>query len=211
MRDKGSHIATFVRLPLYRNYLRSLSPRPEHISASSIASALAFGEVQVRKDLAYVCGGGRPRVGYVTEDLLSRLEDVLGRRGAGEAVLVGAGKIGRALLDYGGFSGYGVDIVAGFDTDTRALGLTPGGKSVMEISELEPFCKKRKIRLGVISVPASHAQEACDLLVAAGVRAIWCFAPTRLSIPDGVIIRYENLAASLAVLAARLDDLSPVR
>ena len=211
MRDKGNRIATFVRLPLYRNYLAALQPRPDHISASSIAYALGFGEVQVRKDLAYVCGGGRPRVGYVTADLLSRLEDVLGRRGAGEAVLVGAGKIGRALLDYGGFSGYGVEIVAGFDTDTRALGLTPGGKEVMDLSELEPFCKKRKIRIGVIAVPAAHAQVACDRLTGAGVRAIWCFAPVRLTVPDGVIVRYENLAASLAALTARLDDLSHAR
>jgi len=208
MKEKGTRIATFVRLPLYRSHLRSLDPMPEHISAAAIAGALGFGEVQVRKDLALVFGGGRPRTGYVTKDLLAGLESVLERRGAGDAVLVGAGKVGRALLEFDGFSSYGVEIVAGFDNDTAVLGKTDSGKDILPLDKLIPFCKKHKARVGVIAVPVDQAQDVCDMLVKAGVQAIWCFTPVRLEIPNHIIVRYENLAASLAALFARLDGLT---
>ncbi len=205
MKGKGTRIATFVRLPLYRNFLRSLDPMPEHISAAKIAGALSFGEVQVRKDLALVFGGGRPRTGYVTKDLLAGLESVLERRGTGDAVLVGAGKIGRALMEFDGFSSYGVDIIAGFDKDKSVLGKTESGKDIYPLNRLSGFCKKHPVRVGVIAVPDDDAQAVCDLLVKAGVQAIWCFTAVRLKVPDEIFVRYENLAASLAALFARLD------
>lgn len=207
MNQKHNRIATFVRLPLYRNYLLSLNPMPEYISAASIASALNFGEVQVRKDLACICDGGRPRIGYVTAQLLASLDDVLNRRGSGEAVLVGAGKLGSALLDYSGFAGYGIEIVAGFDCAVARIGETAGGKPVYSVEELEDFCQQHRIRIGIITVPAFCAQKICDRLVSLGIRAIWCFAPIRLNAPDDIIIRYENLAASLGSLTAQLDGL----
>ena len=205
MRENGNRLATFVRLPLYQNYLRGLDPMPLHISASSIAAALGFGEVQVRKDLAAVCGGGRPRVGYITKDLLLRLDTALSRRGTGEAVLVGAGKLGRALLDYDGFGSYGMEIVAAFDCCEQALGTTPAGKQVMTMKELPGFCAANGIYIGVLTVPAKEAQSSAEFLIASGIRAIWCFAPVRLELPEGILVRYENLAASLATLSGRLD------
>ena len=208
MNGKGTRIATFVRLPLYRNHLRSLSPMPEHISAAAIAGALGFGEVQVRKDLALVFGGGRPRTGYVTKDLLAGLESVLERRGAGDAVLVGAGKIGRALMEFDGFTSYGIEIIAGFDNDPAVLGKTDSGKDIFDLSKLPAFCKKHKVRVGVIAVPDDQAQAVCDMLVKAGVQAIWCFTAVRLNLPENIIVRYENLAASLAAIFARLDGLT---
>lgn len=208
MKKSSNRLATFVRLPLYRNYLAALSPMPLHISAASIASALGFGEVQVRKDLAAVCGGGRPRVGYVTADLLERLEAVLSGRGEGKAVLVGAGKLGRALLDYDGFGSYGMEILTAFDENEAALGTTPGGRQVRPMEELAAFCAEHCVRIGIVTVPAQTAQQAADRLIAAGVHAIWCFAPIRLDVPENVIVRYENLAASLASLSGRLDGLS---
>ncbi len=208
MNGKGTRIATFVRLPLYRNHLRSLNPMPEHISAAAIAGALGFGEVQVRKDLALVFGGGRPRTGYVTKDLLAGLETVLERRGAGDAVLVGAGKIGRALMEFDGFTSYGIEIIAGFDNDPAVLGKTDSGKDILDLSKLPAFCKKHKVRVGVIAVPDDQAQAVCDMLVKAGVQAIWCFTAVRLNLPDNIVVRYENLAASLAAIFARLDGLT---
>ncbi len=208
MNGKGTRIATFVRLPLYRNYLRSLNPMPEHISAAAIAGALGFGEVQVRKDLALVFGGGRPRTGYVTKDLLAGLESVLERRGAGDAVLVGAGKIGRALMEFDGFTSYGVEIIAGFDNDPSVLGRTDSGKDILALDKLPAFCKKHKVRVGVIAVPDDQAQAVCDMLVKAGVQAIWCFTAVRLDLPENIVVRYENLAASLAAIFARLDGLT---
>ena len=126
--------ATLGRLPAYLGYLKQLES--ETVSATSISRALGFGEVQVRKDLGAVSGEGRPRVGYVTSELISSIEHCLGSGNIKKAVLVGAGKLGRALLDYSGFSEYGIEIAAAFDRDaglwqTSSSSGKPDRKSVV--------------------------------------------------------------------------------
>ena len=107
MEKRSVSTQTLQRLPLYLNYLRSLpDDTPENISATAIADALRLGDVQVRKDLASVSSGGRPKVGYVTRDLTADLERFLGYHDVDTAVLVGAGNLGRSLLSYGGHGGH---------------------------------------------------------------------------------------------------------
>jgi redox-sensing transcriptional repressor len=132
----------------------------------------------------------------VTEELIDSIDAQLSGGTICRAVIVGAGKLGGALLGYDGFSSYGLTVVAAFDKD-RARS---GEKKVLPMEELETFCRQENVRIGVITVPAAAAQEVCDRLVAAGVRAIWSFAPVRLSVPDGVALREEDLALSLAHL-----------
>lgn len=116
MEVKGISQAILRRLPIYLTYLKSLPPQgPAHISATAIAAALHMGEVQVRKDLASVSKAGRPRIGYIVSELVEDLEAFLGCNDVSNAVIVGAGKLGKALLDYEGFSEYGLHIVAGLD------------------------------------------------------------------------------------------------
>lgn len=207
MSEKTISKSTLRRLPIYLSYLKSLTNEgTPYISATALAAALNMGEVQVRKDLALVSNGGRPKIGYLREGLIRDLEDFLGYANTNDAVLVGAGKLGRALLGYNGFSEYGLNIVAAFDSDDAMVGTSKSGKPIMHMSRLEEFCEKNKIRIGIITVPAEYAQGICDRLIAAGILAVWSFAPTHLDVPDNILVQTENMAASLAVLSKHLSE-----
>ena len=198
--------AVLKRLPLYLSYLRSLGEgEPENISATALAAALEMGEVQVRKDLAMVSDGGRPKVGYRRLALISDIEQFLGYDNTNNAVLIGAGKLGRALLGYTGFSEYGLNIVAAFDASKKRRGIDESGKPVLPMSELKDLCRERNILIGIITVPSDCAQEVCNELISYGVKAIWNFAPVHLDVPAGILVQYENMAASLAVLSKHLS------
>ena len=193
--------ATLGRLPQYLQYLRRL-PKCSGgtISATTIAKNLNLGEVQVRKDLAAVSGAGKPRVGYVLEDLIKNLENRLGCNRLTEAVLVGAGKLGCALLEHGGFEEYGVKIIAAFDRDERKVMIDGSEKTVYCIDTLEDFCRQHHVSLGIITAGAGSAQRICDCMVAGGIKAICNFAPCSLIVPEDVLLKHENFALSLAHL-----------
>ena len=190
--------ATLGRLPQYLEYLRSLPEIRRTISATAIAKALSLGDVQVRKDLASVCGAGKPKIGYETDKLITDIESHLGYERLTNAVLVGAGKLGRALLDYDGFEDFGVKIVAGFDCNETVL--TKGTKDILPIRDIEVYCREHDVKLGIITGSGGSAQDVCDKLVQSGIKAIWNFAPVTLKVPNGVLLKQENLALSLAYL-----------
>lgn len=193
------------RLPGYLSYLKSIpeSASP-YISATALALALGMGEVQVRKDLAMVSDGGRPKIGYLRERLISDIEQFLGYDNATEAVLIGAGRLGQALLGYKGFEEYGLDILAGFDIRASAVG-SAEGKPIYPMEMLEPFCRAHAILLGIITVPEEHAQQVCTKLIGCGIKAVWNFAPTHLDVPESILVQNENMAISLAVLSMHLQ------
>ena len=197
--------AVLKRLPGYVAYLRSI---PEggsiYISATALANALGMGEVQVRKDLALVSDGGRPKVGYHRESLIEDIEQFLGYDNTTDAVLIGAGKLGQALLGYVGFDAYGLNILAAFDAKP-ALDRTGEGKPIYSMDQLEGFCKSNKVLMGIITVPVQSAQAVCDRLIGCGIKAIWNFAPTHLEVPDNILVQNENMATSLAVLSMHLQ------
>ena len=190
--------ATLGRLPRYLEYLRSLPEIRRTISATAIARALSLGDVQVRKDLATVSSAGKPKVGYETDKLITDIESHLGYERLTCAVLVGAGKLGRALLDYDGFENFGVKIIAGFDCNETTL--KKGAKEILPIKDIKAYCRTHDVKLGIITVGAGSAQEVCDKLVDSGIKAIWNFAPIVLKVPSGVLLKQENLALSLAYL-----------
>ena len=198
--------ATLKRLPTYLNYLKSLPPEQITISSSVVAAALGMGDVQVRKDLASVCSSGKPKIGYRVEDLISSLEEFLGYNKTKMAVLVGAGRLGKALLSYHGFEEYGVNIVAGFDAQ-----LPPGSqvfdreKPIYSMDKFLSFCVNNDIKIGVITVPANQAQSICHLMIEAGILAIWNFAPLHLDVPQNILVKNENMAYSLVMLSNHLS------
>lgn len=194
--------ATLGRLPQYLQYLRELpETQGSTISATAIAKGLSLGEVQVRKDLAAVSGAGKPKVGYEIKNLISDLEHHLGYERLTEAVLVGAGKLGKALLDYDGFENFGVKIAAAFDRDEQVIRMeNKSSKEILPIEALDSFCREHDVKIGIITVGQSSAQQVCDRLVSCGITAIWNFAPCALKVPSGVILKQENLALSLAHL-----------
>ena len=190
--------ATLGRLPQYLEYLRNLPEIRRTISATAIAKALSLGDVQVRKDLAVVSGAGKPKIGYETDKLITDIESHLGYERLTNAVLVGAGKLGRALLDYDGFENFGVKIIAGFDCNETVL--KKGAKDILPIRDIGDYCREHKVKLGIITVGGGSAQDVCDKLVESGIEAIWNFAPVTLKVPNGVLLKQENLALSLAYL-----------
>lgn len=196
--------ATLGRLPSYLEFLRNLPPdKVPYISATAIAKHLGLGEVQVRKDLAAVSGAGKPKLGYVTAELVEKIEDFLGCNQLTSAVLVGAGKLGRALLQYDEFEKYGVKISAAFDSNERAISL--GTKTeILPMNQFEYFCKTQNIKLGIITVGEGSAQAVCDQMVKSGITAIWNFAPCKLNVPASILLQNENLALSLAHLNNQL-------
>lgn len=204
MEQKKVSKSVLKRLPGYLVYLKNLpEDSPAHISATALANALGMGEVQVRKDLAIVSDGGRPKIGYPREGLITDIEQFLGYDNTTDAVLIGAGKLGLALMGYSGFEEYGLNIQAAFDAHPTQE-KTEDGQPVYPMTKLEHFCKVHKVLMGIITVPAAHAQEVADRLIACGVKAIWNFAPVHLDVPEHVLVQNENMATSLAVLSVHL-------
>ena len=194
------------RLPVYLNHLKSLPGEDCNVSATSIANALGLGDVQVRKDLAKISSEGRRRTGRSRDQLILDIEKYLDCTSATASVIVGAGKLGQALLDYAGFEESGLHVMACFDSDPISK-KSDSGKPIYSMNRLASFCKCYDVRVGIIAVPAEMAQAACDGLVACGVQAIWNFAPTHLKVPKGVVVQSENLAASVSTLRMQLRNL----
>ena len=197
--------ATLGRLPRYLTFLRELDPeKVPFISATTISKELQLGEVQVRKDLAAVSGAGRPRRGYETPELIARLEDCLGCNGLSYAVLVGAGRLGRALLLYDGFESFGVKIKAAFDSNEKVISLD-SKTEILPMNQFHAFCQENGIHIGIITVGEGSAQDVCDQMIQSGITAIWNFAPCKLNVPEHILLQNENLALSLAHLKNRLS------
>jgi redox-sensing transcriptional repressor len=196
------------RMPYYLQFLKKLQLEGRSVvAAPEIAGSLKLNEVQVRKDLAAVSKSkGKPRSGFPVSELIENMEEFLGYRNIDDAVLVGAGSLGRALLSYKGFASYGLNVVAAFDLDDSVVGSEICGKVVLPASKLCDMCRRLSINIGIIAVPADQAQEVCDTLVSCGVLAIWNFAPVHLSTPDNILVQNENMAASLAMLSKHLRD-----
>ena len=198
--------ATIARMPLYLHFLQEENSKgAQYISSTVIAQNISVSSVLVRKDLALVSSqAGRPRLGFEIHRLIVDIEKFLGYDTLSDAVIVGAGGLGRAFLGYEGFKSNGLNIVAAFDVSDRLIGTNVAGKEILPLSELETFVKERKIRLGIITVPKHAAQEVLNKMVEAGIEAIWNFAPAPLRAPKHIVLKTEDLAASLAMLAGKL-------
>lgn len=197
---------TIRRLPYYLKYLKDLDGGAgARISACAIAASLGLSEVLVRKDLAAVSSvAGRPRLGFRVQDLIADIERFLGYHNSTAAILVGAGHLGKALLSYRGFAAYGLEIAGAFDADKGLYGKEVGGHVILPMQEMPALCRRLEIKLGIITVPADAAQQVCDRMVENGVRAVWNFAPAHLSVPEGILVQNENIAASLVTLSNHL-------
>ncbi|MBR2441993.1 MAG: redox-sensing transcriptional repressor Rex [Clostridia bacterium] len=198
--------ATIARMPLYLHFLQEeLSKGAQYISSTVIAQNISVSSVLVRKDLALVSSeAGRPRLGFAISRLIVDIEKFLGYDNLSNAIIVGAGGLGRAFLGYEGFKNNGLNVVAAFDISPKLVGSTVAGKEILPLDTLDAFVKKHNIRIGIITVPKASAQEVLDKMVGAGIRAIWNFAPAPLRAPKDIVLKTEDLAASLAMLAGKL-------
>lgn len=192
-----------MRMPIYRSYLiKKLKNGINEISAPVMAKELKLNEEKVRKDISLVSSQvGKPRQGRDVELLIQDIEKFIGYNERTNAVLVGVGHLGSALLGYQGFAEYGIDICMAFDANPNLDGTMIAGKRVYYTKNMSMLCRIMDIKIAVITVPAQYAQAVCDVLVEAGVKAIWNFAPIHLIVPSDVVVHNENMAASLAVLS----------
>ena len=205
MREESISKQTIRRLPLYLEYLNTLTDDGRAtISANAIAMALDMGEVKVRKDLAAVSTAGRPKVGYLLSDLKRDLRQYLGCEEQNLAVLAGVGRLGSALICDEGFRGYGLTIAAAFDHEETRIGSTVGGVPVLDVKEMERFCRENGVRVGILTVPVQQAQACLDAMVAGGVKAVWSFVPTNLNAPQEVLVQQENMNGTLAILTQHI-------
>jgi len=205
---KPISIQTLKRLPNYLHYLQTLNNKEvTNISATTIANSLKLNEVQVRKDLAAVSmASGKPRTGFNINELIKGIESRLGYDSKDEAVIVGVGKLGQALFSYRGFQTYGLNIIAGFDSNPNLYNVTIEGKLILPMEKFVNLCQRMMIHIGIITVPADQAQSVCDLMLAGGIIAIWNFAPMNLRVPNGIFVKNENMSASLAMISQFLAE-----
>ena len=202
----GISLSTLKRLPIYLHYLKSLDADQSYVSATQVAQALNLGQVQVRKDLASIGDGGKPKVGYLVQSLKKELEKYLGIDVVQSAIMIGVGKLGQALLEYQGFAEFGLEIIAGFDVNEKIVGKEVANKQIFHADNMLEFVKDHNVAMGIIAVPASSAQKIADGLVRSGIKGIWNFSPTHIVVPETVAVKNENLAASLAVLSKQIKE-----
>ncbi len=202
-------LQTFHRMPQYLKALYEFKKEGrENISSVQLAEALNMTPSIVKKDLSQAkIQDGKPKVGYAIGDLIAGISEFLGYNNLKEAVLVGAGKLGQALLGYEGFGEYGLNIVAGFDIDDSIIGGKIHGKPILPTGKLQGAIEKLGIKIAILTVPAEHAQAMADLLVKAGIRAVWNFTTAHIQVPENIAVRNENMASSLAVLSAQLQEI----
>ncbi len=198
--------ATIARMPLYLRFLQEENSKGEkYISSTVIAQNISVSSVLVRKDLALVSSqSGRPRLGFAVSRLIVDIEKFLGYDNLSDAIVVGAGGLGRAFLGYEGFKSNGLNVLAAFDVDKKLVGKTVAGKKVLHLDELEKFVSAHQVKIGIITVPKQAAQDVLNRLVEAGIKAVWNFAPAPLRVPKDIVLKTEDLAASLAMLAGQL-------
>lgn len=190
--------AVISRLSLYLREVQHLVADGRRTTSSNqLGQRLGFTDAQVRKDLAYFGHFGHPGIGYKCDELIDAIRQILGTDRQWLVALVGVGNLGRALLGYRGFHPQGFRLVAAFDIEPQKVGKSIEGTAVYDMAELAEVVQRENIDLGLIAVPAAHAQAAADQLVAAGVRGIVNFAPVTLSLPEGISQVGVDLAREL--------------
>ncbi len=199
--------ATIERLPLYYRCLDNLSllENREVISSSELGRRLGIQPTQVRKDLSYYGEFGRKGVGYDIRDLKKILGKIIGANKTWSAVLIGAGNLGQAIINYEGARKMGLEIIGVFDNDLNKIGNRISSITVQSIKDLSKFLTKERVEVGVIAVPTNTAQEVTDQLVELGIKGIWNFAPARLTVPENVILRNEDLSIGIGALFYHLS------
>lgn len=193
------------RMPIYLNYIKTLPESTKNISATKIASALGFGEVSVRKDLAKVSTGGRCKLGYPCEALIHDIETFLGVKKLLDAVIVGRGDMLSVLMNFGGFEDTGLNVLAAFDTGKEERD-DINENQIRPISDLESFCKENRVSIGIVMAATEDAQWICDQLIATGVEGIWNFTPVHLQVPSHVVLQNESFTASITKLRMQLNE-----
>lgn len=198
---------TLRRLPWYLAYVTMLnSEHVEYVSSTRISEELHVDASQIAKDLSFINIKGKTRIGYEVASLEQALRSFLGFSEVHNAVIVGAGSLGAALMQDSGLQRYGLNIVAGIDIDPSLVGTTIGGIPVYSPDKLNSLVEKLVITIGIVAVPFDNAQTVADSLIGAGVRALWNFTPTRIRVDAPAVVTNTSIYSHLAVMYNRLSN-----
>jgi len=211
--SQGIPEATIARLPVYLRVLYACAEQGiATVSSEELAAAAGVNSAKLRKDLSHLGSYGTRGVGYDVDYLVYQVSRELGLTQDWPVVIVGAGNLGRALANYGGFASRGFRIAAVLDADPTVVGTEIAAGQVVGSSDaIEAVVAERGVSIGVIATPAAAAQGVCDRLVAAGVTSILNFAPVVLIVPAGVDVRKVDLSIELQILAFHAQRRSDVR
>ena len=193
---------TLRRIPLYHQILAEMQARGEaFVSSHHLAQFFRIDDTQVRKDVSLIGYKGKPKAGYSVLGLKMAIEESLGINHENTAILIGAGHLGSALSQYPGLAQYGLRIVAIFDNDPGKVGSILGAFTILPMESLPQVVRSFEVRIAIICVPKAAAQPVVEKVVSLGIRAIWNFSPTQLSVPSDLIVRSENIALGFAILS----------
>ena len=202
---KNFSATTVRRLPSYLPVIRDLQQEgKEFVSATVIAEVLELDPVQVRKDLAMTGIAGTPQKGFPVEDIISAIEHYLGWNSTSDAILVGVGNLGSALLGYKGFLHHGLHIMAAFDVDSRKIGSRIHGIKILNAKTMDIQIKNLGVKIAILTVHAEYAQETANVLVSAGIEGIWNFTGVTLKVPENIAVQQEDLSAGYAMLRVKM-------
>lgn len=203
---KLPRLPSVKRLPSYLHELKLMRDNQQQVvSTTQLAQRLGLEPIIVRKDLELASSPGSPGVGYNIHNLIAGIENFLGWNDETPVFLIGVGNLGTALLGYRGFVEYRFNIVAAFDNDPRKIGTQIHEKPVFSIDDLAAKAEEFHVKIAVLSVPCEYAQTAANQIVNAGIKAIWNFTNTPLSLPPNIVQQRVNMAGDLAELSVKLS------
>lgn len=203
---KVPRLPSVKRLPSYLHELKILRDQQQQtVSTTYLAQKLGLEPINVRKDLELASSPGSPGVGYNIQSLIAGIENFLGWNDETPVFLVGAGNLGSALLGYKGFLEYHFNIIAAFDSDPKKIGTVIHEKKVYSLDKLQELAATMHVEIAILSVPCEYAQEAAEHIVKSGIRAIWNFTNTTLSLPSEIVQQKVNMAGDLAELSVKLS------
>ena len=198
---------TLRRLPWYLAYVTTLRKQGiMHVSSTHISSHVGVDSSQIAKDLSFINIKGKTRIGYEVSALENALRHFLGFARLHNAVIVGTGSLGSALMRDRGLHRYGLNIVAGFDTDPDIVGSESCGIRIYHVDRMPQICRDLDVDIAAITVPVGAAQDAALSCVCAGIRAIWNFTPWRIQVPDNIVVQNTSIYAHLALIYNRLSN-----
>ncbi len=202
---KIAYVPSIRRLPSYLHIIRqALRNGDQFISGTVIAQELNLEPIQVRKDLAITGIVGKPKKGYPVEALVGAIEHYLGWDQNRDAVLVGAGNLGSALMGYQEFQLHGLHVVAAFDTDPAKVGTLVHGVRVSHMNELSSGIRSLGAEIAILTVPSPFAQATAETLVEAGISSIWNFTNIKLKVPPRIVVQREDLSSGYALLSVQM-------
>ena len=199
---------TLRRLPWYLAYINLLNAKNiEYVSSTQISKDINVDAPQIANDLPSLHNKGKTRIGYEVKSLAKELEDFLGFKRVHNTFMMGVGSLGAALIQDSGLSQYGLRIVAGFDVNPLRIGTSICGVPIFHVSELKMRQQELNAEIGVLAVPVENAQEATDVMINGGIKAIWNFTPFRIKAPENIVIQNTSIYAHLAVMYNRMNTL----